>query len=275
MNINGILQVRATNAIRNASQDREVSSQRLATGRRINSAKDDAAGLAISVSMTSQIMGTRQALRNIGDGIALAQTAQDALSQMTEALQRMREIAVQSANGTYTDEQRGVLQQEMVGLRDTYMSIMLSTEFNGKPLMGSRTPLPAPLEGSVWGDAKITIQTGPASDDTIEGNFGLSFLPVFDVSSGNTSVINDIDEAIDDTVEIAAKYGAFHSRLESAAQAATNSMVNIADARSRISDARYDQETTDLAKSLILENAASAMMAQANMNMRNVIALLK
>lgn len=275
MNINGILQARAATAIRKASQKREESSERLATGKRINSAKDDAAGLSISVSMTSQIMGTRQGLRNIGDGIALAQTAQSALMQMGETLQRMREIAVQSANDTYASQQRAVLQQEMVDLRDTYMDTMLSTEFNQQPLMGSRTPLPPPLVGNVWGPTKIAIQTGSSSDDTIEGEFGLTFLPVFDVSSGSTSVISGIDDAIKDTVELASRYGAFQSRLESAAQSAMASMVNISDARSRISDARYDQETTSLAKSLILENAASAMMAQANMNMRNVIALLK
>ena len=275
MNINGTLQVRAANAMRNASQAREITSQRLATGRRINSAKDDAAGLSISISMTSQIMGTRQGLRNIGDGIALAQTAQGALSQMTETLQRMREIAVQSANGIYANEHRVTLQKEVTGLRDTYMDIMLSTEFNGQPLMGSRTPLPPPLNGNVWGPTKITVQTGYSSSDTIEGEFGLSFLPVFDVSTGNPSVISNIDNALKETVSLAAQYGAFQSRLETAAQSAMTSMVNISDARSRISDARYDQETTDLAKSLILENAASAMMAQANINMRNVISLLK
>lgn len=275
MNINGVLQMRTATAMRQASVQRQKASERLSSGSRINSAADDAAGLGISVSMASQIRGAHQGLRNIADGISLAQVAQGALASMSENLQRIRELAVQAANGTYSNEQRAVIQTEVAMLRDGYMDTMLSTQFNGIPLMGDRTPLPPPLLGSVWGPTTVAIQAGPDAGDVISGDFGLSFLPVFDVSTGNASVISDIDDALEETSTLAANYGAFESRLESAANGLISMQTNLSDAHSRIADAQYDSETVSFAKAAILENAASAMMAQANVGMRDVLTLLR
>lgn len=272
-----IAAMRAGSAFRNADRLRAAAAERLATGSRIGSARDDAAGLSIATGMTSRIRGQAQAIRNIADGMSLARTAQGALEGMATNLQRIRELAVQSANGTIADDQRAFLQEEVTMLREQAMSLMLDTRFNGRQLFGESTPLPAPAVGYFWGPSTITIQTGSEAGDTATSAVSLAFLPVFDVSTraGALQALTRADGSLLDMGRAAAEYGAFENRLASAAEIAQGTATSLSDARSRIMDADYSSETMHLAKQTVLANASSSMLASANMQARNVLALLR
>ena len=259
--------LRAQNGSRVANQTLQTAMERLSTGKRINSAKDDAAGLAISSSMTSQIRGMGQAIRNANDGISLAQTADGALNEVTNMLQRIRELSVQSASGTYSDDDRANLQSEVAELGAQIDSIIANTKFNGVAVFGS-------------GDVTVDIQTGSGSSDQTTLT-----VTALDVSAATGSDISDADDAVDalDDVDDALKavnttrasLGAGQSRLESIVNNLSNQVTNLSDARSRIEDADFSAETTNLAKAQILSQASTAMLAQANQSQSDVLSLLR
>ena len=259
--------LRAQNGSRMANAALQTAMERLSTGKRINSAKDDAAGLAISSSMTSQIRGMGQAIRNANDGISLAQTADGALNEVTNMLQRIRELSVQSASGTYSDDDRANLQSEVAELGAQIDSIIANTKFNGVAVFGS-------------GDVTVDIQTGSGSSDQTTLT-----VTALDVSAATGSDISDADDAVDalDDVDDALKavnttrasLGAGQSRLESIVNNLSNQVVNLSDARSRIEDADFSAESTNLAKAQILSQASTAMLAQANQTQQNVLSLLR
>ena len=257
--------LRAQNGSRMANQALQTAMERLSTGKRINSAKDDAAGLAISSSMTSQIRGMSQAIRNANDGISLAQTADGALGEVTNMLQRIRELSVQSASGTYSDDDRANLQSEVTELGAQIDAIISDTKFNGVAVFGS-------------GDVTVDIQTGSGSSDqttlTITA-LDVSAASGADVSSGSTSVLDDVDAALKAVNSTRASLGAGQSRLESVVNNLSNQVVNLSDARSRIEDADFSAESTNLAKAQILSQASTAMLAQANQTQQNVLSLLR
>ncbi len=257
--------LRAQNGSRMANSALQTAMERLSTGKRINSAKDDAAGLAISSSMTSQIRGMSQAIRNANDGISLAQTADGALGEVTNMLQRIRELAVQSASGTYSDDDRANLQSEVTELGAQIDDIIANTKFNGVAVFGSA-------------DVTKTIQTGSGSADqttlTITG-LDVSAASGADVSSGDASVLDDVDDALKAVNSTRASLGAGQSRLESVVNNLSNQVVNLSDARSRIEDADFSAESTNLAKAQILAQASTAMLAQANQSQSNVLSLLR
>jgi len=237
--------LRAQNGSRMANQALQTAMERLSTGKRINSAKDDAAGLAISSSMTSQIRGMSQAIRNANDGISLAQTADGALGEVTNMLQRIRELSVQSASGTYSDDDRANLQSEVTELGAQIDDIVANTKFNGVAVFGSS-------------DVTVDIQTGSGSSDqttlTITG-LDVSAASGADVSSGDASVLDDVDDALKAVNTTRASLGAGQSRLESVVNNLSNQVVNLSDARSRIEDADFSAESTNLAKAQILSQA--------------------
>ena len=177
--------LRAQNGSRVANLALQSAMERLSTGKRINSAKDDAAGLAIANSMTSQIRGMNQAIRNANDGISFAQTADGALNEVTNMLQRIRELAVQSASGTYSDDDRANLQAEVTELGAQIDTIISDTTFNGVTVFGSS-------------DVTIDIQTGYGSADqttlTVTG-LDVSAASGADISAGDASVLDDVDDA--------------------------------------------------------------------------------
>ncbi len=257
--------LRAQNGSRVANQALQTAMERLSTGKRINSAKDDAAGLAISSSMTSQIRGMSQAIRNANDGISLAQTADGALGEVTNMLQRIRELAVQSASGTYSDDDRANLQSEVTELGAQIDAIISDTKFNGVAVFGSA-------------DVTVDIQTGSGSADqttlTVTG-LDVSAASGADISSGDASVLDDVDDALKAVNSTRASLGAGQSRLESVVNNLTNQVVNLSDARSRIEDADFSAESTNLAKAQILSQASTAMLAQANQSQSNVLSLLR
>ena len=264
--------LRAANASVAAEKMQGVALERLSTGKRIHSAADDAAGLAISTSMTSQINGMNQGIKNANDGISLAQTAQGSLTEVTNMLQRVRELAVQSASGTYQNTDRGYMDSEVTELADQIDDILTNTEFNGNTLFSK-------VSGT---DVTFDIQVGSESGETITltstGIDGTAItaaaLDVSSAANANTALGN-VDTALDDVNAARASLGAGQNRLESAVNNLSNNVVNLSDARSRIEDADYASESTKLAKAQIRGQASTAMLAQANQSQQNVLSLLR
>ncbi|HEX8056175.1 MAG TPA: flagellin [Novosphingobium sp.] len=264
--------MKAANASTAANKMLGTAMERLSTGKRINSAKDDAAGLAIATTMTSQIRGMNQAVRNANDGIALAQTADGALNEVTNMLQRVRELAVQSKSGTYQQTDRDNLQAEVTELSSQIDDILNNTKFNGVNITA---------QGTSASDVTITIQAGSDSgttiDLTIKAVDSTKLGTGLDVSSTSASgsTIDNVDAALTAINTTRASLGASQSRLESAVNNLTNNVTNLSDARSRIEDADYSAETTALAKAQIVSQASTAMLSQANQSQQNVLSLLR
>ncbi len=265
--------IRAANASNSANKMLGTAMERLSTGKRINSAKDDAAGLAIATSMTSQIKGMSQGIRNANDGISLAQTAEGALAEVTNMLQRIRELAVQSASGTYQDAtDRTYMTGEVDQLTSQIDQVITNTKFNGVVLFDAST-------------ATVTVQTGSDAADTVDLTMAdLTSLSAsggaagsYDVSSATAAngLLATLDTELDSISASRATLGAGQSRLESAVNNLTNNVTNLSDARSRIEDTDYSAETTALAKAQILSQASTAMIAQANQSQQNVLSLLR
>jgi flagellin len=262
--------LRAGNASTAATKMLGTAMERLSTGKRINSAKDDAAGLAIASTMTSSIRGMNQAIRNANDGISMAQTAEGALGEVTNMLQRIRELSVQSASGTYSDDDRTNLQAEVTELTGQISDILSNTKFNGVAL----------FDGSAGDSGDVTIQTGSSSADTV--TLSLSEVDLDDAVDIDISDADDASDALDTiddalaTVNTArATLGASQNRLESVVNNLTTNVTNLTDARSRIEDADFSQETAALAKAQILSQASTAMLAQANQSQQSVLTLLR
>lgn len=261
--------LKASNASNVASQALSKSIERLSTGKRINSAGDDAAGLAIATSFTSQIKGQNQAIRNANDGIALAQTADGALGEATNILQRIRELAVQASSDTYQSTDRDNLQTEVTELTSQLTNI-LGTKFNGVSLFAAD-------------DTKVKIQTGSGSTDQVD--LTITGLDLSAVTGGVTitgtdgtaarTVLDTLDTALADVNTTRASLGAGQSRLTSVVNNLTNSVANLTDARSRIEDVDFSTETTELAKQQILSQASTALIAQANQSQQGVLKLLQ
>jgi flagellin len=265
--------IRAANASNSAAKMLGTAMERLSTGKRLNSAKDDAAGLAIATSMTAQVKGMNQAIRNSNDGIALAQTAEGSLSEVTNMLQRVRELAVQSASGTYQDAtDRAYMQTEVDELTSQIDQVITNSKFNGVQLFDGTT-------------ATVTIQSGADGADTVDlAMADLTALAAsggaagsYDVSTATAAntLLGTIDGELDTINSARASLGAGQTRLESVVNNLTNTSTNLSDARSRIEDADYSSETTAMAKAQILSQASTAMIAQANQSQQNVLSLLR
>ena len=265
--------IRAANASNSAAKMLGTAMERLSTGKRLNSAKDDAAGMAIATSMTAQVKGMSQAIRNSNDGIALAQTAEGSLSEVTNMLQRVRELAVQSASGTYQDAtDRTYMQSEVDELTAQIDQVITNSKFNGVTLFDGTT-------------ATVTVQTGADGADTVD--LAMSDLTAlaasggaagsYDVSTATAAngLLTTIDGELDTINSSRASLGAGQNRLESVVNNLTNNVANLSDARSRIEDADYSAETTAMAKAQILSQASTAMIAQANQSQQNVLSLLR
>ena len=262
--------VASLNAQRNLNTSQSalgVSLQRLSSGLRINSAKDDAAGLAISERMTAQVRGLNQAARNAADGISLAQTAEGALGEIGNNLQRIRELAVQSVNATNSASDRTALQDEVTALLSEISRVGAQTKFNGTTLIdGTFT---AQLF-QVGADSGQTISVGITTNATTLGSGA-------DVStaSGAATAITTIDTALTTLNGERAKLGAIQSRFESVVANVQTASENISAARSRIRDADFAAETAALTRGQILQQAGVAMLAQANALPNNVLSLLR
>ncbi len=264
--------MKASNSSISANKMLGTAMERLSSGKRINGAKDDAAGLAIATKMTADVRAMNQGVRNANDGIALAQTAEGALNEVSNMLQRVRELAVQSKSGTYAAEDRTYMDAEVDELQAQIGDILSNTQFNGVTLFST----------TAGTDVTVDIATGAAATDVvtltssaIDGtNLSATALDVTtDVLAATT--ITNVDAAIDDVNATRATLGAGQNRLESAVNNLTTNATNLSDARSRIEDTDYSQETTALAKAQILSQASTAMISQANQSQQNVLSLLR
>jgi flagellin len=245
--------------------------QRLSSGLRINSAKDDAAGLAISERMNAQIRGMNVAMRNAADGISLAQTAEGAVGKVGEALQRMRELAVQAANGTIADGDRANLDKEFVQLRDEISRLVSSTKFNDTSLLSASTTFSFQIGAGTAATDTITV-----SGADLAGVVGaISSASISASSSTASTMIGTLDTQIAAVTTNRATWGAVQNRFESVIANLQVSSENLAAARGRIVDADYAAETANLTRAQILQQAGVAMLAQANASPQSVLSLLR
>ncbi|RXR31080.1 flagellin [Sphingobium fluviale] len=275
-----IAAMRAQAASNSATNQLQSSMERLSSGKRINSAKDDAAGLAIATKMTAQIRGLTAASRNANDGISLAQTAEGALGQISNIIQRVRELAVQSANGTSTNADRAGLDNESRALLDQIDAIATKTNFNGVAL----------LDGSA---ASISIQTGTGASDTVavglsdarvatlniakaasQGTAGTSEIDLATATNASNALAT-LDTALTTVAAARASLGASQNRLQVTVENISSTVTNLSEARSRIEDVDFSSETTSLAKAQILSQASTAMIAQANQAQQGVLSLIR
>lgn len=264
--------IRAANSANTANKMLGSAMERLSSGKRINSAKDDAAGLAIATTMTAQVRGMSQGIRNANDGISMAQTAEGALSEVTNMLQRVRELAVQSASGSYQDTDRGYMNSEVAELQAQIDDVLTNTKFNGNSMFSTTAGTDVTVDIQVGANSGETVTlTSTAIDGT---NISATALDVSSSTAASTTMDN-VDLALADVASTRASLGAGQSRLETTVNNLTNNVTNLSDARSRIEDADYSAETTALAKAQILSQASTAMLAQANQSQQNVLSLLR
>jgi flagellin len=268
-------------AVNNRSMDKAM--QQLSTGKRINSAQDDAAGLAISNKMTAQIRGLNQAVRNANDGISLLQTAEGATQEITNMLQRMRELAVQAANDTYQASDRSSLNAEVESLSAEISRIADNTEWNGMKLFTAGNAASGTGIGS---GGVVTLQVGIGGSAGDRFTVTLTDIDATELSvssadidlttrSGASDALTLLDDAITTIDTARASYGATMNRLTYAIDNLTNISQNAQASRSRIMDTDYAQATTELARSQIIQQAATAMLAQANQAPQSVLSLLR
>ena len=261
-----------------------TSMQRLSSGLRVNSAKDDAAGLAIAERMSAQVRGMNAAVRNANDGISLAQTAEGSLGKVGDALQRMRELAVQSANDTNSASDKDSLDKEFGELAKEIQRVLGATTFNGKHVLGSEA-----------GNLQFQVGANTTANDTIDittpdmtthltitavagtDNTGANRSVIDSTANTNAihSVINSIDAALDTVNAQRAVLGASQSRFDSVISILQVSVENQTAARSRIMDADFASETANLSRAQILQQAGNAMVAQANQLPQQVLKLLQ
>jgi flagellin len=250
-----------------------TSMQRLSSGLRVNSAKDDAAGMAIAERMNTQVRGMNVAIRNSNDAISLAQTAEGAIGKVGDMLQRMRELAVQSANATNGTSDRVSLDQEFQALADEIDRTLATTKFNGLAILAGAAGAQVFQVGPNSGDT-ITVTTTNLSTNASVVAVTTATSAISTVASASAALGN-IDAALDVLNSDRAIYGAAQSRFESVISNLQVSAENQAAARSRIMDADFAAETANLSRAQILQQAGTAMVAQANQLPQQVLQLLR
>jgi len=265
------------NAMKTNARSMSTAMEQLSTGTRVNSDKDDAAGLAIGQNMTSQIRGLNQAVRNANDGINMMQTAEGAMVEQSNMLQRMRELAVQSSNGTYSSAQRTYLNTEFDQLLEQMDNIATETTWNGMSLLDATSKA-----GLSTTSGTFEFQVGQNSGETISVAIGAMDIATLEVSglsvstaSGASSAIDTIDTALDTINDQRATLGAGINQMTYAADNLSNIAANVTASRSSIMDTDYASASTQLSKSQIIQQASTAMLAQANQQPQSVLALLK
>ena len=279
-NINSIVSQNATNR-----SDRAMTNtmEKLSTGYRINKSGDDAAGLAVSTKMTSQIRGTYQAQRNISDGIAMVQTADGALREISAVMQRMRELAVQGATETYSPDDLALMDTEYQQLEAEITRIVDQTKWNKMDLINGNGPSGTATDGvfvvqlGADNGQTINITIGNLEIDSTVSGALLTDLDAQAVSSqaSAAAAITAIDNAFTDLATKRADLGSYMNRLSHALGNAENFAANMADSKSRIVDTDYAKEMTEFARAQIVRQAGMAMLSQANAIPNQVLQLLQ
>jgi len=264
------------NAIARNNRDLTNAMQQLSTGKRINSASDDAAGLAISSRMTSQIKGLDQAIRNGNDAVSMMQTTEGAMIEMTNMLQRMRELVIQSSNDTYSEADRKFLDIEYQQLTSEINRVTTDTQWNGMNVLDGT--------GGTAADGKLEFQVGANEGQTIthtildmgtDGELDMIFGTDILDRDNASEAITEVDKALTVINTERAGIGAIINRITYAVANLSNVSMNTSASRSRIMDADYAKASSELARSQIIEQAATAMLAQANQQPQTVLQLLK
>ena len=262
--------------------------EQLSTGKKINSASDNAAGLAISTRMTSQIRGLDQAIRNAYDAVSMVQTAEGALDEITAMLQRMRELALQSGTGTTDSSDRSYLNAEFTALRAEVDRIATNTEWNGRPILNGNAGASTATAGGL---SSVSYQVGMNAAQTIAVTFGnftdstgslsglasktLSAATIASAIAVASGAIGELDLAMTAVSNQRANFGATQNRLIHAVDNLTNVVTNAEVTRSRIMDTDYAEATSELARTQIIQQAGTAMLAQANELPATVLQLLQ
>ena len=274
--------IASLNAQRNLNMSQgslATSMQRLSSGLRVNSAKDDAAGLAIAERMNAQSRGMNVAIRNANDGISMSQTAEGALSQVSNSLQRMRELAVQARNATNSSSDKDSLNKEFSQLQQEISRVLAGTTFNGKHILGAdATALTFQIGANTTADDTITIATTDMSMDTTITAVTNTTTALIDASAtlgAIGTVIDNIDKALDSVNDTRATYGATQSRFDAIITNLQVGVENQSAARSRIMDADFASETANMSRAQVLQQAGTAMIAQANQQPQQVLTLLR
>ena len=267
-----------------AKNERALSKamEQLSTGKKINSAGDDAAGLAISSRMTSQIVGLEQSVQNAHDAISMIQTAESALDEMTNMLIRMRELALQASNGTTSVADRDFLHQEYKRLGTEIDRIANNTEWNARPVLNGNaggtgvTDVSYQVGGNAGQTISVTFGTmvGGGSGSPLSGTV-ISGATTAAAQTAASAAMTGIDSAIENVSNQRASFGAAVNQLTHAIDNLTQVSINAASTRSRIMDTDYAHATSELAKAQIIQQAGTAMLAQANQLPANVLDLLK
>lgn len=280
------------NAQRNLTSSQaslQTSMQRLSSGLRVNSAKDDAAGLAIAERMNAQVRGMNVAIRNANDGISFAQTAEGALAKVGDSLQRMRELAVQARNGTNSNSDKDSLDKEYQQLASEIGRVLGGTTFNGQNILASAQTMSFQVGANTTAndqininttnlttDANITRVTGAKIDNTVAaGTTRTNSPPAVSDATGLAKVMDDIDSAIDFVNGQRATFGATQNRFDAVISNLQTSVENQSASRSRIMDADFASETANMSRAQILQQAGTAMVAQANQLPQQVLSLLR
>jgi len=276
------------NALTKNERAMSQAMERLSTGKRINNAGDDAAGLAISSRMTTYINGLNMAVRNANDAISLVQTADGALIEVTNMLQRMRELAVQASSGTYSSTDKTALDVEFDQLKAAIQDINDDTQWNGTAILSGGTTFTFHVGAGASQTVGVTVgdydteessatsgifeNLSSATSDNLNAGDDLDAL---DITSAANTALSHIDVALARVEANRATLGATINRLEYAADNLANVSQNTLASRSRVLDADYAAETTELARTQIIQQAATAMLSQANQQAQSVLALLK
>ena len=267
----------AANALNINGRAMAKTMQSLSTGSRINNASDDAAGLSIRENMTAQIRGLNAAVRNANDAISMLQTADSAMEEQSVMLQRMRELGVLAQNDTYSSAQRTAMEDEFTALRDEIDRIGADTQWNNFDLLDA-------TGGNMGGASTFSFQVGANSSQTIEviitdqsTTGALSAIASSTVASAASAAtaVSSLDTAIAALAANRSVIGAAVNRLTHAADNATNIAQNVTDSRSRVTDTDYAVATRELARTQIIQQAATAILAQANQQPQSVLSLLK
>lgn len=255
----------------NSSQNSlQTAQERLSSGKRINRASDDAAGLAIAAQLANQLLGSQQAYRNTNDAISLSQTAESSISELQNISQRVRELAMQSANGSLGDTERAFLQQEVSALQEEASNIISNSEFNNTGLLNQNGSIDIQIGGNEGRSVSVST-TDLAAQLTADGFFSV------DISTANDAqtALGAIDASVDTLVRQRSEFGAFTNRLEAVGRNLQAEAESLAATRSRIEDADYAMEITSRTTALMLQNAGIASIAQGNINSQMALQLLK
>jgi flagellin len=249
-----------------------TSMQRLSSGMRVNSAKDDAAGLAIAERMNTQVKGMNVAIRNASDAISLSQTAEGALGKVADTLQRMRELAVQSANATNSDGDRANLDAEYQALNEEVTRVLTGTTFNSAAVLNSAATLTYQVGANSGATDQISIST---TDLTTGAGVSAVTAGTITTAAASLTAMDDIDDALTEISTARASFGAAQNRFENVIANLQVASENQAASRGRIVDADFAAETANLSRTQVLQQAGMAMVAQANALPNNVMQLLK